>query len=85
MSDNAAQPGTKPNPFTAQVERALPLARAIGNALLRRQCPRCDSDRIHRSHRRALWERAVAALILPYRCEFCALRFFRLKWGPAGR
>jgi len=78
MSQHAAQTGAKSNPFTAQNFRALPLARAIGNALLRRQCPRCDSDRIHRSHRRAIWERAIAALILPYRCEFCTLRFFRL-------
>jgi hypothetical protein len=85
MSDNAAQPGTKSNPFAAQNFKVLPLARAIGNALVRRQCPRCDSDRIHRSHRRAFWERIVATVILPYRCEFCTLRFFRLKWGPASR
>jgi hypothetical protein len=85
MSENAVQPGIKPNPFAAHAVRALPLARAIGNILRCRQCPRCDSDRIHRSHRRAFWERAVAALVLPYRCEFCSLRFFRLKWGPESR
>ena len=47
------------------------------------QCPRCDSDRIRRSHRRSLMERILTGLLLPYRCDFCNFRFFLLKW--AGR
>jgi len=49
--------------------------------LTKLQCPRCDSERIRRSHRRSALERMLALLLLPYRCDFCNFRFFRTKWA----
>jgi hypothetical protein len=58
-----------------------PLWPAVRNALANQQCPRCVSDRVYRSHRRSPWERAAALLVLPYRCEVCTFRFFRVRWS----
>ena len=40
-------------------------------------CPRCGSERLHRSHRANAFERIVlrALWIRPYRCESCNARF----------
>jgi predicted Zn-ribbon and HTH transcriptional regulator len=41
-----------------------------------KQCPRCESDMIHRSHRQGITERLASALsIYPYRCDNCNNRF----------
>jgi predicted Zn-ribbon and HTH transcriptional regulator len=39
-------------------------------------CPKCNSDRTHRSHRRRRFEQLVSrAAIYPYRCRACGHRF----------
>jgi hypothetical protein len=51
-------------------------------------CPRCYSERIHRSKRRGIFERRVLSMVFvwPFRCENCDLRFFRgsLTAHPSG-
>jgi hypothetical protein len=44
-------------------------------------CPRCGSERLHRSYRDNAYERYVLKLIgvRPYRCESCNLRFLSRK------
>ena len=44
-------------------------------------CPRCGSEKLHRSHRDNAYERYVLKLvgIHPYRCESCNERFFSRK------
>ena len=45
-------------------------------------CPKCKSDRAHRSHRRGLWERLAGILsFYPYRCRECYYRFLRFRYG----
>lgn len=63
----------------------VPATRTIFNIILRGYCPRCASDRAHRSHRRSVFERILAMAILPYRCEYCSFRFFRFRWRDAER
>ena len=40
-------------------------------------CPRCGSERLHRSHRYNAYERTILKIlgIRPYRCESCNARF----------
>ena len=52
-----------------------------GVPLFKRECPRCESGKVHRSHRRSSLERVLALFLLPYRCEFCNFRFFLLRWA----
>jgi DNA-directed RNA polymerase subunit RPC12/RpoP len=44
-------------------------------------CPRCGSERLHRSHRDGALERYVLRLVgvRPYRCESCNERFLSRK------
>jgi hypothetical protein len=44
-------------------------------------CPRCGSERLHRSHRDNAYERYVLKVVgvRPYRCESCNLRFMSRK------
>jgi hypothetical protein len=45
-------------------------------------CPKCKSDRAHRSHRRGLLERIAGILLLyPHRCHACQHRYLRFKYG----
>jgi hypothetical protein len=47
--------------------------------LMRLTCPRCgSSSRFCRTPRRNFWERAISALVLPFRCDRCDRRFFRV-------
>jgi hypothetical protein len=40
-------------------------------------CPKCNSEKLHRSRRRGLYERLVLQrkYFAPYRCEACGVRF----------
>jgi predicted Zn-ribbon and HTH transcriptional regulator len=41
-------------------------------------CPQCTSERIHQSRRKGIFEGILAMMLVrPFRCERCALRFFR--------
>lgn len=44
-------------------------------------CPRCGSERLHRSHRDNAFERYILPLVglMPFRCESCNQRFFSRK------
>ena len=46
-------------------------------------CPSCQSQRIHHSRRRGLLEKVIfaIALVRPFRCEKCDLRFFRWSFA----
>ena len=44
----------------------------------RASCPRCGSGEVRRSARRNWVERAMSAALLPYRCEWCYQRYFRV-------
>lgn len=48
-------------------------------------CPRCGSDRVHRSRTRSLVERLVAALspLRVTRCHACGLRRWAARAAPA--
>lgn len=38
-------------------------------------CPKCNEDRLHRSHRRGLWEHLLSWFMkYPYRCQNCGTR-----------
>lgn len=41
------------------------------------RCPKCGSADLVRSRRRNFLERALSDAVLPYRCEYCHVRFFR--------
>lgn len=43
-------------------------------------CPRCDSTELHHARLKNFFEHAIAAFILPYRCNICCTRFFRPYW-----
>jgi len=46
-------------------------------------CPKCKSERAHRSHRRDPWEKAASLLaIYPYRCAECQHRFLQFRFAP---
>jgi len=47
-------------------------------------CPKCRSERMHKSRRFGIIERKILAVILvrPFRCESCDHRFFR--WSLTG-
>jgi hypothetical protein len=46
-------------------------------------CPKCKSDRAHRSHRRGILERLVAVVaVYAYRCHACEYRFLRFRYAP---
>ena len=46
-------------------------------------CPKCNSERIGRSHRRG-WDRVATLLfLLPYRCRRCRCRFYRFRFQAA--
>jgi hypothetical protein len=45
------------------------------------RCPNCgSSERFERSRRRNFREQCSGVLFLPYRCDQCDFRFFRLRW-----
>jgi hypothetical protein len=45
-------------------------------------CPKCKTDRTHRSHRQGLTERLASIFALyPYRCAHCAHRFLRFRYA----
>lgn len=45
-------------------------------------CPKCKTDRAHRSHRRGLIEHLVCLLpIRVYRCHGCQHRFLRFRYA----
>jgi nucleoid-associated protein YgaU len=45
----------------------------------RKMCPRCGkSPGFCRAARRNIWERAISILVLPFHCECCDRRFFRV-------
>jgi predicted Zn-ribbon and HTH transcriptional regulator len=45
-------------------------------------CPKCDSDRTHRSHRRSRFEQLVSRVaIYPYRCRACGHRFLKFRYA----
>jgi len=49
------------------------------HCLTRKMCPRCGkSPGFIRASRRNFWERAISTLVLPFRCESCNRRFFRV-------
>jgi hypothetical protein len=41
----------------------------------------CGCDRLRRSKQRLI-ERPIGLILLPYRCEGCELRMFKLSWVP---
>ena len=42
-----------------------------------RRCPNCNSDKVHRAHRRNMRERLLSkAAIFPYRCGRCSYKFY---------
>ena len=46
-------------------------------------CPKCKSERVHRSHRRSPWEKWASLLaIYPYRCAGCQHRFLQFRLAP---
>ncbi len=49
-------------------------------------CPKCKSDRAHRSHRRGLWEHVVSLVAFyPFRCRACDHRFLLFRYAaPPG-
>ena len=49
-------------------------------------CPRCQSRKVRRSHRRGWWEHLASTVYLfPLRCENCGARFFRWLSAEAQR
>src|SRR5579862_4822474 len=56
---------------------------ALTRALLAQHAayPQCKSTDINRSRRRGYGERMLGLVLLPYRCESCDFRFFRLRWA----
>jgi hypothetical protein len=42
------------------------------------RCPKCGSADLVRSRRRNFLERAISEVVLPYRCEYCHVRFYRI-------
>lgn len=47
-------------------------------------CPKCQTNRASRSHRRGLIEYGVSVMgYYPYCCKDCHLRFLRLRHAPA--
>jgi hypothetical protein len=47
-------------------------------------CPKCHTDRAHRSHRRGITEHVASFFgMRPYRCHDCQHRFMRLRSDPA--
>src|ERR1019366_6758644 len=47
-------------------------------------CPKCNTDRAHRSHRTGLTEHVFSiAGYHPYRCRQCSHRFLSLRDAPA--
>jgi hypothetical protein len=46
-------------------------------------CPQCSSHSVRQSRRRGVVERIVCAVlqVLPYRCNDCDHRYFRLRPG----
>jgi hypothetical protein len=40
---------------------------------------RCGSQQIRRSTRRTVLDYVISMLFLPYRCEMCAMRMFKLR------
>jgi hypothetical protein len=51
----------------------MPLKFSVG------PCPSCGSANSKRSHRNLL-DRTLAFFLLPWRCNYCNFRFFRLRW-----
>lgn len=43
-------------------------------------CPSCGSISAKRSQRKNFFERAVSFFLLPWRCDYCYFRFFRVRW-----
>ena len=84
MSQNYAPETAEESPVVERTAAAPSDARSPGDPISWRQCPRCSSDRVHRSHRRSWFERVLGLAVLPYRCEFCSLRFFRPRWLRVG-
>ena len=85
MSENHTQKAASGDPVAPRQIPFISSLKQIVRTIRRRQCPRCESDRVCRSHRRFVVERIIGAIVLPYRCELCSLRFFRLRWGMTGR
>lgn len=45
-------------------------------------CPKCKSDRAHRSHRRGIVEPLLAIVaVYAYRCHACEHRFLRFRYA----
>jgi len=42
-------------------------------------CPQCNSLIVRRSRRRNLAEWLISFVVLPWRCDHCQARFFRLR------
>ncbi len=42
-------------------------------------CPLCNSRSMRRSKRRNVAEWLISAALLPWRCEHCQARFFRIR------
>jgi transposase-like protein len=46
------------------------------------QCPKCQTDHFHRSHRRGAWEHlASLAARYPYRCRDCGYRALQSRYS----
>ncbi len=43
------------------------------------KCAQCGSHRIRRSGRHNVWERIAGVIVLPYRCDVCGERCFKLR------
>jgi len=87
MSQQVAPTAVPPssNPAAEPRVPATWVGRMTTGLILRSGCPRCASERVYRSRRRSWFERILALIALPYRCEFCSLRFFRLRWVAPAR
>jgi predicted RNA-binding Zn-ribbon protein involved in translation (DUF1610 family) len=42
-------------------------------------CPSCGSSDVRRSSRQNAWERLLSLVALPFRCNPCDTRFFRIR------
>lgn len=45
-------------------------------------CPKCKSERAHRSRRKGIFEKSLGRLfgLLPYRCDACDERYFGYRF-----
>jgi hypothetical protein len=63
----------------SSAQTPLKRLRIVPGEIVMKNCPKCDSVRIHQSRRRGFIEKIALAVIFvrPFRCEWCDARFFR--------